>query len=228
MASRDRRPTGDDATNARKRYYRAAQRHLKNAEKLVGVSADRERVLAKIQFEKALDTYDPETNQRMAKPIRELANEFGVDLQQRRREITSGKLTEKQKERRIEQMREIRIKAISEEESSKATETALKDPEKRAEYEPNLLYSNQSFMSRLLAGTVDVWREYARDEERDKIDTSKIMEALYREYHVSTFEKLVMKLESLVGNVLYAPLSDESYDVVKLSLQFTRASRRAM
>ena len=52
--ARNRRPTGDEATNARKRYYRAAQRHLKRANELSGVSASRERKLAEIQFNHAL------------------------------------------------------------------------------------------------------------------------------------------------------------------------------
>ena len=53
------RKRGDDATNARKRYYRSAIRNLKRADKLTGAAAERYRLLARRDFENALRTYDP-------------------------------------------------------------------------------------------------------------------------------------------------------------------------
>ena len=232
--ARNKRPTGDDATNARKRYYRAAQRHLKRANELSGVSASRERKLAEIQFNHALDTYDPETTQRMSKPMRELANEFGVDVEQRRRDLKM--MSENGREARVRELKERREMMISEEESSKVTESSLKDSSKRSKYEAETIYSNQGIMSRILAGTVDIWREKVRKKENGKLDTSRIMPALYEEYGIeyrkmdkpSAFRKLLEKMESIAGDILYAAKSDEAYEMTKITLQFANAMRRNM
>lgn len=232
--ARNRRPTGDNATNARKRYYRAAQRHLRKAEKLSGVSAARERKLAEIQFEHALETYDPETTQKLSKPMRELANEFNVDVEQRRRDLQM--MSERAKQARVGELQKKREKAITEEESLKVTESALKDAGKRSEYEAETIYANQGVMSRILAGTVDIWREKARVKENGKLDVSNIMPTLYEEYGIeyremdkpNAFRKLLEKMESIAGDILYAAKSDEAYEITKITLQFANAMRRNM
>lgn len=224
--ARKKRPTGDEATNARKRYYRAAERHLKNAQKLTGASAARERKLAEIQFENALNTYDPETTQRASKPMRRLANEFGIDIEQRRRELS--RMPEKLRDYRIEQAKETRKELISDEQSKRARVKNLRDVEKRREYEAETLFGQQNIAHRILGGTVDVWRDAARNPVTGKIDKEKILPALYREYKVSTLGALLNKIENIVGDIIYAAKSDEAYDVMKLTLQFANAVKRNM
>lgn len=215
--ARKKRPTGDDATNARKRYYRAAERHLKNAQKLSGASAARERKLAEIQFENALNTYDPETTQRASKPMRRLANEFGIDIEQRRRELS--RMSEKLREYRIEQAKEIRKELISDEESKKARVKNLRDASKRSEYEAKTLLGNQNIMHRILGGLVDIWNVRDNKDIKGKIKREKIIPTLFEHYNVNTMSELLDKIEKQVGDMLYGANQDEIYDTVKLTLQ---------
>lgn len=214
--ARKKRPTGDEATNARKRYYRAAERHLKNAQKLTGASAARERKLAEIQFENALNTYDPETTQRASKPMRRLANEFGIDIEQRRRELS--RMPEKLREYRIEQARETRAELISEE-SKKARVKNQRDVEKRREYEAETLLSNQNIMHRILGGLIDIWNIRENRTEKGKLKREKIIPTLFEHYKVNTMSELLDKIEKQVGDMLYGANQDEIYDTVKLTLQ---------
>ena len=215
--ARKKRPTGDEATNARKRYYRAAERHLKNAQKLTGASAARERKLAEIQFENALNTYDPETTQRASKPMRRLANEFGIDIEQRRRELS--RMPEKLREYRIEQARESRKELISDEESKKVRVKNLRDAEKRSEYEAETLLGNQNIMHRILGGLIDIWNIKENRTEKGELKREKIIPTLFEHYKVNTMSELLDKIEKQVGNMLYGANQDEIYDEVKLTLQ---------
>lgn len=214
---RKKRPTGDEATNARKRYYRAAERHLKNAQKLSGASAARERKLAEIQFENALNTYDPETMQRASKPMRRLANEFGIDIEQRRRELS--RMPEKLREYRFEQAREARKELISEEESKKALVKNLRDAEKRSEYEAETLLSNQNIMHRILGGLIDIWNIRENRTDKGELKREKIIPTLFEHYKVNTMSELLDRIEKQVGDMLYGANQDEIYDAVKLTLQ---------
>lgn len=87
--ARKRRPTGDDATNARKRFYRRAESYLKQAKSSVGATAARYMELAKINLDDALKTYSKSTTQKFAKPIQKIANDLGIDLGEERRKIQS-------------------------------------------------------------------------------------------------------------------------------------------
>ena len=80
LSSKARR-LGDESTIARKRYYRASERYLKEAEKTSGTTAARYRQLARQNFEDALATYDPTNTQKFSKPMQRLAAEFGYDLE---------------------------------------------------------------------------------------------------------------------------------------------------
>ena len=215
--ARAKRPTGDEATNARKRYYRAAERHLKKASQLSGASADRERRLAEIQFRHALDTYDPETTQKLSKPMQRLANEFGIDVQRQREQVQS--LDEKKRAKTYQEIREMRTQAISEEESKKARVKNLKDVQTRREYEAQQLFSQQNIAHRILGGTVDVWRDAARNPVTGKIDKSKILPTLFKHFVVDTLAGLLEKIEAQIGDMLYGAGQEEIYDTVKLTLQ---------
>ena len=214
-------PTGDEAYNARRRYYRAAERHLNKANKLSGASADRERRLAEIQFRHALDTYDPETTQKLSKPMQRLANEFGIDVQQQREQVQS--VDEKKRAKTYEEIREIRTQAISEEESKKARVKNLKDVQTRREYEAQQLFSQQNIAHRILGGLVNIWRtdenRYTEGKNKGKINLGKILPSVFEHYKVNTMADLLEKIEQEVGEMLYGADQVEIYDVVKLTLQ---------
>lgn len=215
--ARSKRPTGDDAYNARRRYFRAAQRHLKAAEKLSGASAARERALGRMEYEKALDTYDPETTQRVSAPMRNLGAEFGIDVDQRRRDLqVMGK---KQRESEVKQARQKREELIDEEESGKSKASYLKDPDKRSEREAQMLFGNQNVSHRILGGLVDIWNVPENRKANGKIDTSKILPTLFEHFGVDTLSNLLEKVETQIGEMLYGSDQDEIYDVVSLKLK---------
>lgn len=202
------RKKGDDSTNARKRYYRSAERNLKKAEASTGATSAKYRQLAKMDFEAALDTYDPSTTQNFSQPIKRLANEFGVDLESRRKEfITSDDETRR---KRIRQ-------------SENVLESALQNPDIRREREARALLNNDKIGSRILGGLVDVWRDAATvtDEMgRTKVDTSKILPTLFEYFNVTNLADMLQKLEKAIGDRLYKDEDSESmYEAVKLVIQ---------
>lgn len=212
------RKAGDVSTNARKRYYRASERYLKQAEKSSGSTAARYRQLARQSFEDALATYDPANTQKYSKPIQRLAAEFGYDLEKRRELPTDSA----EAERAIERRRSRQQYVIGESRFYK--ESALKDVGTRREREAQALFKSSEIGRRIIGGYVDVWRDEAVtiDEttgER-KIDTRQIFKALFKYFDVDNLADLVEKVENEIGEVLYEMgNADEIYEVVKLSIQ---------
>jgi hypothetical protein len=216
-ASRARK-AGDVSTNARKRYYRASERYLKQAEKSSGTTAKRYRQLAKQNFEDALATYDPANTQKYSKPIQKLAAEFGYDLEKRRELPTDSA----EAERTIERRRNKQQYVISE--SKYYKESALKDPGTRREREAQALFKSSEIGRRIIGGYVDVWRDEAVTVDETtgerKIDTRQIFKALFKYFDVDNLADLVEKVENEIGEVLYEMgNADEIYEVVKLSIQ---------
>lgn len=78
--ARARRASGsDDAYNARRRYYRQAQRYEKQAtQAATAIEAERYRTLAARQTERALATYEDPTKARLSKPIQDLTSRLSV------------------------------------------------------------------------------------------------------------------------------------------------------
>lgn len=67
------RKTGDAAYNARRRYYRQAERYEKQATQAgTAIEAGRLRKLGSRALEKAMQTYDDPTKARFSKPIQDL------------------------------------------------------------------------------------------------------------------------------------------------------------
>lgn len=203
------RKRGDDATNARKRYYRSAQRNLAKAEASSGANAAKYRAIAKRDFENALNTYDASApKQKFSKPIRELADKFGVDLEGRRSEFVTR--TGKSREKAISQ-------------SKFALESALTDESVRREREAVQLINNPKIGSRIIGGFVDIWRDKFLDDEGD-FDKERIMPVLMDYFHVSTIADMLDKVEKMVGDILY--LDEDSatiYETVKILIQMNVA-----
>lgn len=78
--ARARRASGsDDAYNARRRYYRQAQRYEKQAaQAATAVEAGRYRTLAGRQTERALVTYEDPTKAKLSKPLQDLTSRLSV------------------------------------------------------------------------------------------------------------------------------------------------------
>lgn len=206
---------GDASYNARRRYYRAAERNLKKSEQTSGAESARYRELARQDFENALDTYDPANTQKYNKSIQRLANEFGVDLESRRTEFLraddfSGAV------RKIEKQRTRQKKAISE--SENVLESNLSDESYRSEREARAIF-NSPIGSRILGGLVDVWRDKAVNES-GKVDKAKIIPAILDYFNVDNLSSVIEKLEDVLGELLYKNPDRESiYESVKIIIQ---------
>ena len=200
------RKAGDKATVARKRYFRAAERHLKQAENMTGATAARYRFLAKTELDNALKTYDPTTTQKFAKPIQKIANDLGVSLEDERR-----KMKDMSKGMR-DKMRKNAIEIGEDSKSAKSLAGAFEDDDVRSEAEARVII-NSPIGSRIIGGTVDIWKGKADDN-------MEIIPALKEYYNVDTLSELIEAVENEIGESLYAdPDSEAIYEAVKIALQ---------
>lgn len=213
---RARRKTGDDATNARKRYYRSAERYLKRAEQATGATAARYRQLARQDLDNALNTYSKGTTQKFSKPIQKLANDLGVSLDQERQKIKarSDEYAEKTRKAAID------LKAGSA--SAKRLAGAVDDAEVLRQSEARAII-NSPVGHRILGGLVDVWEEEATIEDETgqlTVDQSKILPALFDYFNVDNLADMLEKVEEIIGDKLYADEDDDMmYEAVKIMLQ---------
>ena len=218
-----RRPTGDTATNARKRFYRSAERYMKQADKTSGATAERYRYLARQEFDKAINTYDPTTTQPFSRPIRNLAARFGVDLEQERERMKENK--KKQAAKRLELIGTEEQEANKEGVSFKSLVSSRRDKETLRQEEARAIM-NSPIGQRVLGGLVDIWRDEAFIEEeteigrRKTLDRSKIYQALFKHFKVDNLADLLAKIEEMTGETLYKhPNEDEWYESAKITIQ---------
>ena len=205
------RKPGDIATNARKRYYRAAERYIKQAEKTSGAASARYRELARQNLDDALNTYSQKTTQDFSKPIQKLADQLGVDLQAKRAQL-KGKSEGRAEKQRTELIGRSE-RALS---GVEFTDDEMREMQARA-------ILNSPIGKRIIGGTVDIWRDAATvvgEDGQYSVDKTKILPALYEHYEVDNLADLIEAIENEVGETLYsAPDSDEMYETVKLLLQ---------
>ncbi len=200
----------DNAYNARRRYYRSAERNLKKAEESSGANAARYRAVARQDLENALNTYDPSApKQKISKPIRNLASKMGIDLEGQRSDFIAA--TPKQREQAISR-------------SEIVLEESMQNDAIRREYEAYALINQTSVGRRIIGATVDIWRDTATDLETGMIDKSKIIPALFDYFKVRSLADLIDKVEDMVGEALYADEdSDAMYEAVKIMIQIKTA-----
>lgn len=226
-ANTSRRPTGDTAYNARRRYYRSAERYMKQAEATTGATAARYRELARQDLDYALRTYDKSTKQDFAKPIKKLAGDLGIDLGEERRKI---------QERSDEYQQKLREKAIDVSKSSRSARALVTQ---RAEIESAQLREdearavlNSPIGQRIIGGTVEIWQEAATvqvNETETKIDKAKILPELFKYFKVDSLAGLLEKVEEIVGDTLYKnPGQDALYEAAKIMLQTHIASNNTV
>lgn len=196
---------GDNAYNARRRYYRSAERNLKKAEESSGASAARYRAVARQDLENAFATYDSSApKQKISEPIRNLASKMGIDLEGQRSKFIAA--TPKQREQAISR-------------SEIALESSKQNDAIRREYEAYALVNQTSIGRRIIGATVDIWRDTATDLETGMIDRSKIIPALFDYFNVNSLADLIDKIEDMVGEALYADEdSDAMYEAVKIMI----------
>lgn len=218
--ARAKRPTGDLANNARKRYYRDAERYLRQAENSTGATAARYRAMAQIRLNEALNTYTKSTTQNFAKPIQNIANKLGVDLNEARDKLRS---------RSVKQEKQIRSRAIDETQSLYALKGS-RNPETLRQREAHALF-NSPIGSRIIGGTVEIWQDKATVTLADgstQIDKSKILPALYERFEVDNLADLLNKIETMSGEDLYKSPDDEAfYESVKITIQTMIAENEA-
>ena len=198
---------GDVTYNARRRYTRAAERNLKKAEQSTGATSARYRHMATEELKRAVATYDKGTTQKMSSSITNLASQLGVDIEQIRDNLKS--LSD-------DRAKSVQSKLV---ESSKShLESNLRDYEERRQKEARAILSNDEIGSRILGGTVNIWRDAAT--VNGKVDKKKILPALYKHFGVDNLADLLSKVEDLIGDTLYAdPDSEVMYETVKLTIQ---------
>lgn len=218
--ARAKRPTGDLANNARKRYYRDAERYLRQAENSTGATAARYRSMAQKRLNEALNTYTKSTTQNFAKPIQNIANQLGVDLNEARDKLRS---------RSAKQEKQIRSRAIDETQSLYALRGS-RDPETLRQREARALF-NSPIGSRIIGGTVEIWQDKATVTMPDgstQIDKSKILPALYEYFEVDNLADLLNAIETMSGEDLYKSPDDEAfYESVKITIQTMIAENEA-
>lgn len=213
---RARRKTGDDATNARKRYYRSAERYLKRAEQATGATAARYRQLARQDLDNALNTYSKSTTQRFSKPIQKLANDLGVSLDQERQKIKS------RSDEYAEKTRKAAIDLGAGSASAKRLASSMDDAEALRQGEARAIM-NSPIGHRILGGLVSVWEDRATIEDESGkliVDQSKIYPVLFDYFNVDNLADMLEKVEEIIGDRLYADEDNEMmYESVKLLLQ---------
>lgn len=200
-----KRKAGDTAYNARRREYRAAQRYLKKAHESTGATAERNRALARSHFESALQTYDPNENQRFSSQIINLATEFGVDIQGQRADFITA--DEKKRKRAIERSRE-------------ALESELKDEKKRAEREAQTLINNPAIGRRIMGGLVDIWRDKVKPGQSAAENRKGIQDAIFSFFGVDSWAGVLDKLDKSIGDMLFSIGNElEIYEIVRIQIQ---------
>ena len=219
--ARKRKPTGDDATNARKRFYRAAERKLKEAERSVGATAERLRYLATQDLKDAMNTYSKKTTQNFSKPIQTLASKLGVNLSEEREKI------KQRSDKQAEKVRKQAIRLDKESRSAQKLESSITSVDYRRERESRAII-NSRIGKRIFGGTVDIWRDAATEyrfnpdtgREEAYINKNKILPELYKHFQVDNLADLIEAVEDAIGDVLYKNEDSEvMYETVKIMLQ---------
>ena len=200
----------DEVYNARKRYWRAAERNLKRAQESVGMASDKYKRQAEQQLKQAISTYDTSKTINFAKPIQRLANALGINLKDET-DMARG-LTEREKRRTINR-------------SMDTLESRLGDDAIRREMAAKTILSNPTIGSRIYGGLVEVWKDKATvwdpDDQKYKVDNNKINELLTDYFGVDNIGDVLVKLEESIGDRLYEIDDDKAniYEVVKLMIQ---------
>lgn len=141
---RNRSDASDDAYNARRRYYRQAQRYERQAAKAsTPTEAGRLRKLGARALENAIKTYEDPTKARVSRPIAELQKSLQV-------------------EKPLRKPSENYRQTIIDESKKKATEKGMTDFERRETEASEILTG--AIGRRVFGATSEIWKD-AEDRE---------------------------------------------------------------
>lgn len=210
--------SSDEAYNARRREYRAAQRYLKRAAGNVGIMAERDKALAREHILNALETYDPTAPaQKISSQIVNTAAELGIDVLGERGAYVptvSDTTGIEGEERALERQ----ARAIDR--SLNALETTLQDEQTRSENEARALLNSETIGKRVIGGLSDVWRDKVSTGASAEDNRAAIESAIFGHFNTDNWVDTLQAIEDIVGEDLYKIASDsEIYELVKLMLQ---------
>lgn len=197
--ARARRKTGDDATNARKRYARQANNYLKQADNATSPAMkQRYQQLARQSAENALGTYSKDVPYtKMRKDVREVALRTGAEF---------PSVTDK----RRESMRSALID-LEGDTAKGALASKKRTTEQRREFEAKSLLSGH-VGHRILGSLSEIWQGVT-----DTIGNAKeqIESAIFDFLGVDSWMGVIEKFEEVFGEDLYAePENEFKYDAI--------------
>lgn len=189
------RKTGDAAYNARRRYYRQAERYEKQATQAgTAVEAGRLRKLGSRALEKAMQTYEDPTKAKFSKPIQDLERSLNPN-------------------RPLRKPGEGFQSKIIEESKARATKGGMSEYEIRQEEASDILTG--SIGRRVYGAFVDIWK----DEEGDRDD------AILKRFGVDSMMDLLEIIEESGIDIYQDPESELKYDEIRTALELWAKER---
>ena len=199
--ARARRKTGDDATVARKRFTREANRYLRQAERATSpAQADRFRELARSSAEKALATYEKEVPySKMRKDLQQVALQTGADFQtvneSRRKKIRASLINLDEDKGAIPSSRALNQKRTL---------------EQRRDYEARSLL-NTHVGNRIFGSLAEIWQDAI--DSSGNLDRDEMERLIFDFLGVSDWMSAIERFEEVFGEELYAePKNTFRYD----------------
>lgn len=179
----------DRLYNARRRYRRKAERLLRQAKETIGAAAERMRVLARDNIERALNTY--QSGHEPSGKIAELAKSLGVRLK--------GK--------------ETPVDYTSSEQVEKVVQESLQTLENRKDtrdYEAKIILQRGNIGARFYGGLIDIWAD-ADYADRDA--------AILDYFGADSLMDVLEELEQSGIDIYSSSASDEYYMNTALSIR---------
>ena len=193
--ARARRKTGDDATNARKRYTREASRYLRQADNATSPQMQaRYRELARKSAEDALSTYEKQVPfSKMRKDLQEVALRTGAEFST----VDDAKRGK------------IRQRMITDKTSSRALRKE-RDTAQRRDYEARSLL-NTHVGNRIFGSLAEIWQDAI--DSSGNLDRDEMERLIFDFLGVSDWMSAIERFEEVFGEELYAePENTFRYD----------------
>lgn len=193
--ARARRKTGDDATVARKRFTREANRYLRQAERATSpAQANRYRELARKSAEDALSTYEKQVPfSKMRKDLQEVALRTGAEFST----VDDAKRGK------------IRQRMITDKISSRALRKE-RDTSQRRDYEARSLL-NTHVGNRIFGSLAEIWQDAI--DSSGNLDRDEMERLIFEFLGVSDWMSAIERFEEVFGEELYAePENTFRYD----------------
>lgn len=190
---RNRSDASDDAYNARRRYYRQAERYEKRASEAgTPIEAGRLRKLATRSLEKAIATYEDPTKAKMSRPIQELSQRLSP-----RKPLRPASAKAR--------------KQLIDESESRATVSGMTDDELRDAEAADIL-SGSIVGKRLYGALVDIW-------DKDDVGWENRDDAIKEYFGVDSMMDVIEAIEDMGIDIYADPESQERYDEIRTAIE---------